>query len=87
MSKVSSFKFRPHRGSLPDSLAETVELESMTALVEYLNKTSLWLVKLETLKVKQYCYDARIGWDTYLITDGIGVLGFTDGNPLLLEEK
>ncbi len=32
------------------------------------------------LTIAPYCFDDRIGWDTYIVTvPGYGVLGMTDG--------
>lgn len=65
--------FRPQRGSLSDSMADEVELPATRkALAGHL------VCPEESVDVKPYCYDGRIGWDTYLvIVDGQAV-GFTD---------
>lgn len=77
-------KFRPHRALLEESMAEAVELApTRQALADHYNAT----VKIgpeicaAQISVKSYYgMDARIGWDTYLVTaPGFGVLGFTDG--------
>lgn len=64
--------FRPHRGGLAESMAECVEVNSLEDIRQAV------LVRGE-LSARPYGYDARIDWDTYIITDGIGVVGFADG--------
>lgn len=78
-------RFRQHRGQLDDSMKTLVWLENRDELRGYV-RGLLWEwptappVTDETLHVKPYCQDARIGWDTHIVTlDGYGVLGFTDG--------
>ena len=74
---------REHRGSLSDSMATVVPLSShaeLVALVAAQLAPFGVLVKPSAVHVKPYCYDARIGWDTYIVTiDGYGVWGMTDG--------
>jgi hypothetical protein len=70
-------KFRPHRGGLYESMKETVEVDSLEALKAHLLKT--WLGHLGHLTCKYYCYDARIGWHTYIICENGHPIGFTDG--------
>jgi hypothetical protein len=71
--------FREHRGSLEESMATVTELESWTALVEYV----IALVKpyRETTKddvlLKWYGYDERVNWNTTLVlVKDYGVVGF-----------
>lgn len=78
-------KFRQHRGQLEDSMKTQVMLENWDELRGYI-KGLLWEwpsappVTDETLHVKHYVKDDRIGWDTHIVTlDGYGVVGFTDG--------
>ena len=84
-------KFRPHRASLEESMKEVVScsnLKELTNIVYKILTETLaypYLVKKEEdlaiiIKLKAYCYDERIKWDTYLVyIGGVGVLGFTDG--------
>lgn len=76
-------KYRDHRGGLAESLATMVVVDSRAELVEYLRRAlSPFFVSVTPDKVKilPYCVDARIGWDTHIVTiDGYGVAGFTDG--------
>lgn len=69
-------KFRPQRGGLAEAMKEVVELDGMDALKARLRSLG-WPDGY--VRVEPYAYDARIGWDTYIVTiDGNGV-GFTDG--------
>jgi len=75
-------KFRPHRGTLAESMAECVDLEpTAQAIADHYNAISKIgpRVLVETIRVEPYGKDDRIGWDTYLVTEWLGVLGFTDG--------
>jgi hypothetical protein len=74
-----SLLFRPHRGSLEESLALVVELESWTALVDYVVE----YVKPEReitandVVLKYLGYDERCSWDTTLVSvKNYGVAGF-----------
>ena len=75
--------YRPHRGGLAEAMAEVRTVASREELIsiirEELSHYSVE-VKEENFHVKQYGYDERINWDTYIVTlDGFGVLGFTNG--------
>ena len=88
--------FRQHRGSLEDSMTTLVHLKNRDELIGYI-KGLLWEyptappVTDETVEVKFYMGDPRIGWtQLHIVTlDGYGVLGFTDGPcpPILQEVK
>lgn len=72
-------RFREHRGSLEDSLKTTVELKDGRALLEYATG-KLGPFPPKSLRVKHYCFDERVGWDTHIVMiKGYGVFGFTDG--------
>lgn len=80
-----SFKYRDHRGGLAESLETTQVFNSLNELIDYL-KQSLKEYNFEFLnsdiKIKPYCYDKRIHWNTYIVTiKNFGVVGFTDSNP------
>lgn len=78
-------KFREHRSGLAESMETVVEIKDREELLAYIAKILYpWptapSVTPETVKVAPYHYDARIGWDTHIVTlEGYGVLGFTDG--------
>lgn len=74
--------FRPHRGSLADSMAEVIEVADRAALVSHLagGVFPSLLLKIEPY----YGYDERIGWHTYIVIDRLAdgtacVAGFTNG--------
>ncbi len=74
-------KFRFHRGGLEDSMATVVEIESTKkAITTHCNNTMGATFYIpQDIEVKPYGYDDRIGWDTHVVTNPMGVLGFTDG--------
>jgi hypothetical protein len=78
-------KYRPHRGTLYDAMAEVVEVADLPALVEHMrDSVSDWyppeeLPTVETTTVERYHYDDRIHWDTYIVKVKGSVWGFTDG--------
>jgi len=59
---------------------------SLDALLAHIRKTVHpfgYTFVDEALTISLYCFDDRIGWNTYLVTlEGYGPVGFTDG-PLL----
>jgi len=78
-------KFREHCGGLAESMETVVEVSDHGALLEHIRKLAEpWPtfppVTPETVHIKPYGRDDRIGWNTHIVTvDGYGVLGFTDG--------
>lgn len=76
--------FRPHKGSLDDSMRGCVEISDKAALLEIVKQDlSSYIHDLEisdeTLEVKPYGFDVRTGWDTHIVTlKGYGVFGFTN---------
>lgn len=87
------FKYRDHRGSLAESIETVQEFNDLQALLDYLRKTFKefgFEFTDKALKIKPYCYDKRINWDTHIVTiDNFGVVGFTNANPKLekMEEQ
>jgi hypothetical protein len=73
-------KFRPQRGSFKEAMSEVVEVKDGAALLAHLQK--LYAPKrITSFVLAAYYYDARNGWETYLVTipeEGV-VLGYTDG--------
>jgi hypothetical protein len=63
-------KFRPVRELLADAMADVIEIQDRQQLEELVGTP---------MEVKPYCYDARIGWDTYLVVVGGCAVGYTDG--------
>lgn len=79
-------KYRPHRGTLADSMREVAEIMSFDELVRHMrNEVLSWyppdeLPTPENVQVKPYGRDDRIGWDTtYMVTVKGQAWGFTDG--------
>ncbi|HKC01397.1 MAG TPA: hypothetical protein VKD23_21615 [Terriglobales bacterium] len=72
------FYFREQRGSLEESLRTLVTLKDWPELVAHIRRLfSLFPVAEEEISVEPYGYDARIGWQTYIVTiRGQGVAGF-----------
>jgi hypothetical protein len=72
-------KFRPQRGSLKESMAEVVEVSTRAELLSVLRKLYA-PVPVTRFEIRYYCYDARIDWETYLVTIPENVaVGYTDG--------
>ena len=81
-------KFRPHRGTLADAMAENVEIgDDMAALLAHLRaEHPPYGPAFEPSDVKVIPYsghDKRIDWmDVHLVSiEGWGVVGFTDVKP------
>ncbi len=82
-------RYRPHKGSLADSLAEVVEVDGRAGLIEYLLDELApypgWsgaAFMPDTVRISPYYGDDdRIGWkDVHIVTiDGYGVMGFCEG--------
>lgn len=80
-------KIREHRGRLEDSMKTVAEIEpTLEAVTAHVNdRLKPWgPVSPERIAVRPYGgFDARIGWDTYIVVlEGYGPFGFTDG-PLI----
>lgn len=83
-------RYRPHKGSLADSMALVVEITGgRYGLITHLRKElSPWPTldhfHFDAVHVTPYYGDDdRIGWkDVHIVTlDGYGVLGFCEGPP------
>lgn len=78
--------FREHRGSLDETMETVVELDpTLEALIAHIGKLFMEedLHPISKIEVKYYGYDARIGWETYIVTSkGWGVIGFTNQLPI-----
>ena len=60
--------YRPQRGSLEESMQEIKYFESIKDMAEYLSE--FWGCAVDDVYVSYYCYDGRIGWETYVVTIG-----------------
>ena len=82
-------KYRPHKGSLADSMALAVKVDGRAGLVAQIRKELAPYPQWDgfdefTVRVSPYYGDDdRIGWkDVHIVTfDGYGVLGFCEGPP------
>lgn len=80
-------KYRAHKGGLAESLAMTIEVNSLDDVAKHFKDTCLFDdVDITDLKCEYYGYDKRIDWDTWIITaafcNGVPerfVLGYSDG--------
>ena len=76
-------KLREHRGCLADSLTTVIEIDpTMDALVAAIKRALMHYVAVspDLVHVEPCGIDARIGWNTHIVTvDGYGVFGWTDG--------
>ena len=72
--------FRSQRGSLEESMRTVVDLRNRADLLEHLRRILAPMpVPPRRVGVRYYCYDARIGWPTFLVTVDGQAVGFTDG--------
>jgi hypothetical protein len=72
--------FRFHRSTLEESLRTVRTITSREELIEFVAKELGFTLAEADLKIAAYGFDARTGWSTYIVTvDGLGVVGFTDG--------
>ncbi len=79
-------RYRPHRGGLAESVAETIDVDGLGGLIAHLRQ--YWrdwpTVQFGDDQVKVAPYggdDGRIGWkNVHIVTiDGHGVQGFCEG--------
>ena len=74
-------KFRPHRGGFEESMQESIEINSLDHLVEHLNFIYQYCstkVEKEKLESKFCILDERNNWNTFILTQGEYVLGYTN---------
>lgn len=65
--------YRPQRGGLEESMREKKEFDSLKKMLEWLptqqeqcgNKNAF---DIRNLHISYYCYDERVGWETYIVT-------------------
>jgi hypothetical protein len=78
-------RYRPHRGSLSDSIADTVEVDGMAGLVAHLRSTWPYSdgaqLSDEQVKVRPYGGDdPRCGWkDVHIVLIDGSAIGFCEG--------
>ena len=80
---MKKIKFRFHKGGLDESMATVVEVESLDELKAIIEKD--WELPIHSIRLKYYCYDSRINWDSYIVMITIVnnksefPVGFTNG--------
>ena len=72
--------FRPVRGGLKQAMSEVISISSLEEIRGfYMPDDPIFHIKGK-LKVRYYCFDSRINWDTWLVLDGQGrAVGYTNG--------
>lgn len=72
-----SFKYRPHRGNLHESMKEVIELDTLDALRDHVKDSGA------TVRLYDPGPDARVGWNqTCIVISSEGFpLGFTNELP------
>ena len=61
-----SWKYRPHRGTLKESMKKCREFDSLEDVFEYV--ASEWGIQKFDISIKYVCDDNRIGWyPTYYV--------------------
>lgn len=68
--------FRFQRGSLEDSMNTVREVNSLAEIEALLRSAGIPSGKL---KVYDYGYDSRVGWNTHVVTVNGKHVGFTNG--------
>ena len=68
--------FRFHRGSLEDSMKTVVEVNYLAEIKALLRSAGY---PPGEVKVYDYGYDARINWNTYVVTIDRKHVGFVNG--------
>jgi hypothetical protein len=73
-------KFRPQRGSLQETIAETVEVKDRAELLAVLQKIYAPM-PVTDFQVTFLGYDARTGWDMHIVStiEEGWVFGYTNG--------
>lgn len=85
---MTTFKFRPHRESLKNSMKELKEFSSKEEFLEYLKTLPFIVVSENTLECVQQNKDPQIDWDeVWFIKDAVGVIGYTSKNIQLFDSE
>jgi len=76
------FLYRDHRDNWIESMVTVQEFKCKDDLIDYLKLSHSESVKehdFSKITIKQYGYDPRVKWDTYIVhLENYGVLGFTN---------
>lgn len=60
--------YRPQRGGLAESMAERQEFPDLKQMLEHVVKEHSGAFDLDEIFIAYYCFDARINWETYIVT-------------------
>ncbi len=77
--------FRPHKGSLKESIALAVPVKDIDDLITMIAKDLApydhgVTINRDTVKIIYYTVDTRIDWNTYIVTlEDYGVMGYING--------
>lgn len=65
---MTKILFRPQRGSLAAAMVEVVELDATkSAVLAHVKQMCADFEDVIDIEIKHYCFDERIGWDTWLV--------------------
>ena len=70
---MTTFRFRPQRGGLEESMKEVKTFDSKLELAKHLG------VCYFSVEAEAYGYDPRIEWNTWIVLVDGQAVGFTDG--------
>ncbi len=85
---MTTFKYRPHRGSIAASMMEVKEFFSKEEFMKFLRTQPFTVITETTLTCKPYKKDERISWEeVWIIKDAVGAIGFTNKNIDLFCQK
>ena len=76
-------KYREQRGSLSAAMETVKEFNTRKDLFDYIISNIIYghlkSSTIKDLKIRKYCYDKRIHWDTYIVLLQDTPIGFTNG--------
>lgn len=72
-------RFRPQRVTLAEALDEMVAVRTREELLRTVAVMIGRTVSSDEVDLRHYGFDARIGWDTWMVTWRGMCVGYTDG--------
>lgn len=76
-------KYGEHRGTLAEAMKTVIEFSTRKELFDHIKKSIIYeplkSATIKDLKIRKYCYDKRIDWDTYIVLLKDVPMGFTNG--------
>ena len=76
-------KYRPHRGSLEDAMAESMNFNYVADMLWYIERESQGAIKVGDITISQsYGEDERIGWKSWRYIKTVKMCGrdYSNGN-------